>query len=222
MSTRSPRGSFDPGTVVTDLADSIPASLRPLLGAVLAGGQSRRFGRDKIAVEVEGVPMVLRAVRALEALCDDVVLVSSRDVPDSWGTVIPDDRPGLGPLAGIEAALRHGAERNAAAVFILAADLPHVGPEIVAAVTAGLTPASDSAPPLAAAASRHGQPDFEPLCAAYDIQCAEVVTRLLDGGERAARALVEAVDGRKIVLTPEEARAVSANVNVPADLDRIP
>ena len=90
MSTRSPRGSFDPGTVVTDLADSIPASLRPLLGAVLAGGQSRRFGRDKIAVEVEGVPMVLRAVRALEALCDDVVLVA----------------PGSDVLSVLEASLR--------------------------------------------------------------------------------------------------------------------
>ena len=128
------------------------------------------------------------------------------------GTVIPDRRPGLGPLAGIEAALRYGAERNAAAVFILAADLPHVGPEIVAAVTAGLIPESASAPPLAAAAIRRGEPDFEPLCAAYDIRCAQMATQLLDGGERAARALMEAVDGRKVALTPEEARTVSANV----------
>ena len=222
MSTRSPRESCDPGTVVTDLAGSIPASLRPLVGAVLAGGQSRRFGRDKTAVEVDGVPMALRAVRALESLCDDVVLVSSRDVPDSWGTVIPDRHPGLGPLAGIEAALRYGAEKNAAAVFILAAGLPHGGPEIVAAVAAGLIPESASAPSLAAAASRRGEPDFEPLCAAYDIQCAEMVTQLLDGGEPAARALVEAVDGRKVAPTLDEARTVSGNVNVPADLDRIP
>ena len=89
-------------------------------------------------------------------------------------------------------------------------------------MTAGLIPASASAPPLAAAASRGGEPDFEPLCAAYDIQCAQMATRLLDGGEQAARALVEAVNGRKVALTPEEARTVSVNVNVPADLDRIP
>lgn len=207
-------------------------TLRPLLGAVMAGGRSRRFGRDKTRVEVDGVPMVLRAKAALEAVCDQVVIVSSRPGPDSWGTVIEDLRPGTGPLAGIESALRLAEERGAAAVFVLAADLPHVGPDVVRAVASAVTPeaiGSESGSggagetrPLAAAASRVGEPDFEPLCAIYRVECVGEVGRLLDEGERAARALVEAVNGRKVDLTPEAARAVSVNVNVPADLDRRP
>lgn len=207
-------------------------TVRPLIGAVLAGGSSRRFGRDKTSVEVDGVPMVLRAKAALEAVCDEVVIVSSRPGSGSWGTVIPDLRPGFGPLAGIESALHHAVERGAAAVFVLAADLPHVGPDVIRAVASAVTPgATGSEPgsggagktrPLAAAASRVGEPDFEPLCAIYRVECADEVGRLLDEGERAARALVEAVDGRKVDLTPEAARAVSVNVNVPADLDRRP
>ena len=49
-----------------------------MIGAVLAGGESRRFGRDKAATEIEGVPMVLRASHALAAVCDDVVSIHAR------------------------------------------------------------------------------------------------------------------------------------------------
>ena len=208
---------------MTEATGSVPSSLRPMLGAVLAGGQSRRFGRDKTLVEVDGVPMAARAAHALAQVCDEVVLVSSQAAPDVWDTVVPDLRPGLGPLAGIEAALRHGVDRGAASVFVLAADLPQVGPDIVEAVAAGAAPPEpDGRAPLATAASREGDPDFEPLCAVYRIGCLQEVTRLLDHGERAARALVAAVGGRKVVLDPEAAQAVSVNINVPDDLDRIP
>lgn len=219
-----------------------------MLGAVLAGGRSRRFGRDKIAVEVEGVPMALRAVRALAPSCAEVVIVTSRPTPAEWGTVIPDLRPGLGPLAGIESALGYAAERGYPAVFVLAADLPRVGPEVVAEVARAMAggpapapldrspvqlagipaplagspaPLAGSPAPLAVAAARCGDPDFEPLCAVYRTECLEVVSSLLDRGARAARTLVESVGGRKVELDDEAAAAVSVNVNVPDDLDRI-
>tara|TARA_B100001741_G_scaffold26352_1_gene19105 strand:- start:480 stop:635 length:156 start_codon:yes stop_codon:yes gene_type:complete len=48
----------------------------------------------------------------------------------------------------------------------------------------------------------------------------DVATGLLDKGERAARSLFEAVDGKKVVLDSGSARAVSVNVNLPADLGR--
>ena len=191
-----------------------------MLGAVLAGGQSRRFGRDKTAVPVEGVPMALRAVRVLDEVCDDVVIISSLGVPASWGRVLPDLRPGLGPLAGIETALRHAAAEGAATVFVLASDLPRVDVGIVREVVGGLRSAAEDT--LASTALRVGDPDFEPLCALYRVECAEVAGRLLDSGARAARALVEAVGATKVVLTPEAAAAVSLNVNHPEDLDRLP
>ncbi|HAT38411.1 MAG TPA: hypothetical protein DCS75_07935, partial [Gemmatimonadetes bacterium] len=60
-----------------------------------------------------------------------------------------------------------------------------------------------------AAASRRGDPDFEPLCSVYRTECVDIVTGLLDKGERAARSLFEAVDGKKVVLNSGSARAVS-------------
>ena len=51
-----------------------------LLGAVLAGGESRRYGRDKAMELVAGVPMLHRAIRALEPVTDDVVVISCHHV----------------------------------------------------------------------------------------------------------------------------------------------
>jgi molybdopterin-guanine dinucleotide biosynthesis protein A len=46
----------------------------PLLrnGIVLAGGRSTRFGSDKLAASLDGVPLVRRAVDALAAVTDGV------------------------------------------------------------------------------------------------------------------------------------------------------
>lgn len=174
-----------------------------VLGAVLAGGESRRLGRDKAGERVAGERMVDRAVAALRAHCADVVVVSSRaQTPAGDWPTIPDLRVGCGPLAGIEAALDRGASDGASAVFVLACDLPLVGGGVVAKVLDGLAGAR------AAAVEREGDPDFEPLCAVYAIDCLPVVTELLDEGVRAAGALFRTVDGRRVPGGPR------AGVNV--------
>ncbi|MDH3424699.1 MAG: molybdenum cofactor guanylyltransferase, partial [Gemmatimonadota bacterium] len=180
-----------------------------LLGAVLAGGRSRRFGRDKTAESIRGAPMIERAVDALASCCADVVVVSSReDTPVGPWRTIPDDRPDLGPLAGIETALAEAARFGCGAVFVLAADLPLVQSGTVADVVAELGEGR------AAAAAREGDPDFEPLCAVYRTDCLDDVAALLDGGESAARALLERVGGARAPVDPR----TLVNVNTEADL----
>lgn len=188
----------------------------PLLGAVLAGGRSRRFGRDKTAAAVDGIPMVERAVAALESVCADVIVVSSReDTPGGDWRIVPDIRPGGGPLAGIEAALVEAESREAGrwAVLVLAADLPLVGVEAVE----DLVEAFRGAPPSvdAVAASRDGDPPFEPLFAVYRGRCLPAATRLLEEGRAAAQGLLDAVDGRVVAVAGD---AASLNVNTEEDL----
>lgn len=192
-----------------------------LLGAVLAGGRSRRFGRDKTTVPVDGVPMLERAVAALEDVCSETIVVSSRtDTPEGQWRVVPDSRPDRGPLAGIEAALSEaggkGPETDGSAVLVLAADLPLVD----TAAARELVDAFRSAPSSidAVAASREGvDPAFEPLFAVYRRRCLPVVARLLDEGRAAARELFEAVEGRVVRV---EGGAASVNVNTEEDLAR--
>lgn len=180
-----------------------------LLGAVLAGGMSRRLGRDKARESVGDVPLLERAVTALRDTCAEVVVVSSRpDTPAGAWTHISDTRPPCGPLGGVEAALDHAVRGGYDGAFVLACDLPLVDSTVVDAIAAALDAADASAP------SREGDPDFEPLCAVYRTSCLPALRALLDSGVRAARALFEQVDGVRVEVSHD----VFLNVNTEADL----
>lgn len=79
-----------------------------LTGFVLAGGTSRRMGRDKTQLRLGGQTLAARQVRLLEAVCRSVAVIgpagslAGLEVP-----VIPDELPGHGPLGGIYTGLRY-------------------------------------------------------------------------------------------------------------------
>jgi molybdenum cofactor guanylyltransferase len=182
-----------------------------ILGAVLAGGQSRRLGRDKAREPIQGISLVERAAAVLEPTCSEVIVVSSRpDTPSGRWEVISDQWEDCGPLGGIEAALSHASVRGYDAAFLLACDLPLVDERIVQKIVA----AAGSA--LAAAPEREGVPGFEPLCALYKTSCLAVVRELLVSGTRRAQELFHGVGG-VLVASPS---AVFLNVNTQEDLDR--
>lgn len=85
-------------------------------GVVLAGGGSRRMGRDKALLEWRGRPLLdhVRA-RLWAAGCETVV--TSRAAPGC----IADDYPDRGPLGGIHAVLR---SRPADGYLVVAVDMP--------------------------------------------------------------------------------------------------
>ena len=78
------------------------------MGVVLAGGSSTRMGSDKAFIEVDGVPMVARAVAALTAAGAAAVLVVGGDgarLGELGLLAVPDRHPGEGPLGGVITAL---------------------------------------------------------------------------------------------------------------------
>ena len=81
---------------------------RALLALLLAGGESRRMGSDKAAIEIGRQTMLARTA-GLAAAVTDGVWVSVRGVEGSdalrrqW-PLIEDAPEGQGPLAGILAA----------------------------------------------------------------------------------------------------------------------
>lgn len=75
-----------------------------IFGAVLAGGASRRMGRDKALVEVVGAPMIRRVATALRPAVDLLIVAGRADQIEGLPGV-PDPVPGQsGPLAGVAAA----------------------------------------------------------------------------------------------------------------------
>ena len=93
-----------------------------LLGAVLAGGQSRRFGSDKALAELDDRPLIAHAAAALQPHVDAVAICGRI----FGGYIALPDRPtpGLGPLGGLAAALRHASDNDFDAVLSIGCDVP--------------------------------------------------------------------------------------------------
>jgi molybdenum cofactor guanylyltransferase len=110
----------------------------PILGAVLAGGQSRRFGSDKATALLGGKPLIDHAIDALRPIVHDVIVVGgSREGLSSIA-----DRPaiGAGPLGGLCAAIYHASLHGYAGVLTTGCDVP-VFPQDLANALIGPTPA---------------------------------------------------------------------------------
>lgn len=102
---------------------------RGLLGAVLAGGRSQRFGSDKALALLDGRPLIRHAIERLAACCDAVVVVG-RDWP-GHARVEDHPGPGLGPLAGLCGALLHAGHHGFAHVLCVPCDTPGLPPDLV-------------------------------------------------------------------------------------------
>ena len=180
-----------------------------VLGVVLAGGRSSRFGSDKALTEIDGVRLLDRAVTVLGVVCDEVVIASSRPDHSVPGvTRLPDLRADKGPLGGMEAAFAHAREKAIPSVVVLACDLPSVDSSLLRRLIAKLGDAP------AVSVGRDDPPGFEPLCAAYRTSCLEPLQELLDDGRFQARALFEKVGGRLLGGSP----GGLLNLNEPKDL----
>jgi molybdopterin-guanine dinucleotide biosynthesis protein A len=97
-------------------------------GLILAGGNSRRMGRDKALLEFDGQTLLDRATDLLRSLFPQVLL-SVRQIRD--GVRLPqvvDDPPGAGPLAGLCAGL---AQSRTPWVFAAAVDMPFLSPDFI-------------------------------------------------------------------------------------------
>jgi molybdopterin-guanine dinucleotide biosynthesis protein A len=94
------------------------------LGAIFAGGQSRRFGSDKAAVEIAGVALIDRVAGLLRPQVDRMVVVG-RNWP---GLARVDDlpSPGLGPLGALAGALAFAAKSGFDDVLTSGCDLPDI------------------------------------------------------------------------------------------------
>jgi molybdopterin-guanine dinucleotide biosynthesis protein A len=76
-----------------------------ILGVVLAGGGSTRFGSDKALAELGGRTLLARAFDSLSGFCELVIVAGRERGPGH--RCLPDwPHPNMGPLGGIAAALR--------------------------------------------------------------------------------------------------------------------
>lgn len=192
---------------------------RPPFAAVLAGGESRRFGAPKALARVGGARVVDRVVQAARGALDDVVLVANR--PELFAELglrtRPDAVAGAGALGGVHASLRWAAEEGRAGALCVACDMPFLRAGLLRAL---VERAADGQADAVAPEST-GRRGLEPLCAFYSVRCLGEVERMLEAGERRLVDLLERVRTARLPLAevwrwgaPD---VLFLNVNTPAD-----
>lgn len=183
-------------------------------GGLLAGGRSLRMGRDKASIVVDpatGETLGGRALAALRAVSDDVVVLGhgrgiALEVPR-----LQDALPDAGPIGGILALLH----TDDADLFIVAAvDMP----DMDAAGLLLLVQALMAAPPAHAAVfMERDRPKRSPLPLALRRTARDGVGRAVARGER---SLMEILDGLSLVSVAYPSAPVLENLNTSEDLQR--
>lgn len=171
-----------------------------ILGCVLAGGKSSRFGSDKALAQLDGLALLDRAVASMAKFCDSVIVVGRDKAPASAMDIIciPDwPRADMGPLGGIAAALIWANEHNYASVLTCSVDcvtLPDDLLEILNPAPAYL--------------------ETQPVIGHWDVNAAPAIQAILQSeGRHSVKAFAKAANARSV-----KSVANLANINTRADL----
>jgi molybdopterin-guanine dinucleotide biosynthesis protein A len=184
--------------------------LAPLAAIVLAGGASRRMGRDKATMDFSGRTFVEHAVTTLAARCSPVFVVAApgQPLPALDAEVLRDDVRGVGPLLATARGLRAAADAGVERAFVCAVDMPYLTVDLIdELVGPSVRLGADVVLPW------DGRDHY--LAGVYRTSLASRAEEMVAAGERSMRALVDSVDTQRVVM-PEQ-RALT-NVNAPADL----
>jgi len=166
-----------------------------ILGVVLAGGGSTRFGSDKALAELDGHTLLNRAFDALTGFCELVVVAGRAQGP---GHCIPDwPRANMGPLAGIAAGLRLARDENYASVLTCGVDSVQLPENLLELLSP--TPA---------------YVESQPVIGHWPVGAVDAIeTLLLADTKHSMLAFAGAVGATAVKIA-----AKPANINTPADL----
>jgi len=181
-----------------------------VIGILLAGGQSRRFGSPKAFAELDGRLFYEKAYQALDAVCDRIVIVAHPDIKSRFpaGLDVITDLPefaGQGPLAGILTAM---SERPGDLYVVLPCDMPFIGP----AETARLISSIDEAKNITAVQTAD---EKVPLFSVWKNGLQEALQKELSGGGRRVMAFME-----KAGVAWLDSKAINEDANVFRNINR--
>lgn len=188
-----------------------------LYGLVLAGGKSRRMGRDKAALEYHGEPHVRRTATLLSGVCERVFVSRRADQAgerlfEGYET-LPDAFDIGGPLNGILSAL---AAHPGAAFLVAACDLPFLSAEALSVLVANRDPSK----PMTVFENPARENFPEPLCAVYEPSYPEAARAAMAQGATCPTKIANALDARRLTLRGPEEALFLENANTPEDYEK--
>jgi molybdopterin-guanine dinucleotide biosynthesis protein A len=179
------------------------------VGYVLAGGQSRRMGRDKVLLVFRGQTLIERALDTLRQVTDEVAIVGDRPDLGRFAEIIPDAVCGIGPVAGLVAGLKHCTRDWA--VF-MPVDVPLLRGEILSQ----MIETAKAADALAVVPAADGS--LQPLCLVLHRTLKDALERQMLRGERKVMCALEGAAGSRLVQIALRGIEQFANLNTPEDV----
>ena len=186
---------------------------------MLAGGLSRRLGRDKALEPFGGEPLISRVIGRLATLTDETVVVVNNEaraaelpLPAGAKTAV-DIYPDSGSLGGIFTGLTAASNEWG---FVVACDMPFLNAALIEHILS-LRQGHDAVVPML-----DGYP--EPTHSAYSKECLPHIERRLEAGQLRIARFFD--DVRVRYVQDDEVDALDAdrlsffNVNTPDDLAR--
>jgi molybdenum cofactor guanylyltransferase len=142
-------------------------------GIILAGGKSRRMGRDKAFLPFGRGLLIERVIEVIQQVTSDVILITNN--PEQYqrfglpmyADVIPD----AGSLGGIYTGL---VSAKTPYGLCLACDMPFVKPDFLRFLC-------DTAAEVEVVVPRNAE-DFQPLCAVYSQACQAPIRQKIEAG----------------------------------------
>lgn len=187
-----------------------------ITGILLAGGKSRRMGREKGVLKIGKRYLFQYPLKVLEALCDEI-LISTCDkfsLPVEYPKVC-DEVGGIGPMGGIFSCLKRSSnDLN----IVLSYDLPLVNEALVSYLIQERGSYDIILPSLQ-------RNKLEPLCGIYRKKVAETLEDLIDKNEFAVHSAFQLVKSKTILIErqmPFWHPDLFLNINHIDDLKRLP
>jgi molybdopterin-guanine dinucleotide biosynthesis protein A len=184
-----------------------------LSAVLLAGGESRRMGKDKATLSYRGKPLWQIQLELLRQLSPQEIFVSARSDPD-WRPAdiqfVADNPPSRGPLSGLAASLDRTSTSH---LLALAIDMPWMSNKYLEFLCAQIKPGRGVLPKIGDRA--------EPLAAIYPRDALASVQSALSGEHFSLQTLtgrLVAVGKLQVVPVTSQERELFLNLNEPADL----
>lgn len=182
-------------------------------GIILAGGKSRRMGKNKALLEVGGLTMIERVAGVMSGVCSEIIIAGENSCSfEHLGyPMVPDIRPGYGPLSGIHAGLTAA---NNHFSFVIACDIPFPSEKLMKMIISE----KDGYDVVMLKQGEY----LEPLFSLYSKAFIEAAEKSFGNGVYKVTAAIQHVRWKPITVSPGEIPDLAkslTNVNTPVDYE---
>jgi molybdenum cofactor guanylyltransferase len=188
-----------------------------MTGVLVAGGESRRMGRDKRFLELGGQALLQLALSVLQGLFDEVLVALAEPLPQLTGQgyrIVTDLIPGCATLGGLYTGLSSARHPR---VFAVGCDMPFLNPAVIRRLAEFAAQADVVMPRLATG--------LQPMHAVYSKACLPHLAQMARARQLKVQGLTE-IPGLTVKLIPEkdfldvDPQLLSFfNINTPADFE---